>query len=112
MSLTRRGRVAAERVLAARQEASEAALEGLNPAELDALTQLLERLLERLTAVRLTERQSGTVPKSGWLCRLCDFNACRQRGWLPSCEFLPGRNNIILPSAGYTFSRALAAAES
>jgi DNA-binding MarR family transcriptional regulator len=78
VTLTRRGTVAAERVLTARRQAAETVLAGLKPEELDALTPLLERLIQELTRSRLSERGSGRVPTGGWLCRLCDFAACRR----------------------------------
>ena len=78
VTLTRRGTAAAERVLTARRQAAETVLAGLGPDELEALTPLLERLLQELTWARLAERGSGRIPRGGWLCRLCDFAACHR----------------------------------
>lgn len=87
VALTRRGTAAAERILAARRRVSETALAGLSPTELEALTPLLERLLEQLTLGRLAERANGQKPPGGWLCRLCDFSACgRRKGACPVAD--------------------------
>jgi MarR family transcriptional repressor of emrRAB len=78
VTLTRRGDEAARRVLAGRRRAAETVLAGLSSDERDALTPLLERLLEQLTAARLAEREGARTSAGGWLCRLCDFSACRR----------------------------------
>lgn len=78
VSLTRRGNEAARRILAERRRASETLVAGLSAEEQESLTPLLERLLQQLTAVRLAEREEATTPAGGWLCRLCDFSACRR----------------------------------
>jgi DNA-binding MarR family transcriptional regulator len=84
VTLTRRGDEAARRILAGRRRASETILAGLSSDEQEALTPLLERILEQLTAVRLAERGQDKPPAGGWLCRLCDFSACRRdRGDCP-----------------------------
>ena len=84
VTLTHRGTAAAKRVLAARRRVSETALAGLSPSEQEALTPLLERLLQQLTSRRLAERASGKSPPGGWLCRSCDFSACgRRKGGCP-----------------------------
>lgn len=84
VTLTRRGRDVARRVLAARRAATEAVLAGLSTGERETLTPVLERLLHALTAARLAERASSKVPSGGWLCRLCDFAACgRDEGACP-----------------------------
>jgi MarR family transcriptional regulator, negative regulator of the multidrug operon emrRAB len=78
VTLTRRGDEAARRILAGRRRASETLLAGLSSDEQETLTPLLERLLQQLTAARLAEREEAKSPASGWLCRLCDFSACRR----------------------------------
>jgi MarR family transcriptional repressor of emrRAB len=78
VKLTRRGSDAARRVLEARRTASEAVLAGLSPTERENLMRLLERLLQELTTARVGERASSSTPPGGWLCRLCDFSACRR----------------------------------
>ena len=78
VTLTRRGDEAARRILAGRRRAIEALLAGLSSDEQEALTLVLERLLQQLTAARLAEREEAKPPAGGWLCRLCDFSACRR----------------------------------
>jgi len=78
LTLTRRGNETARRIVASRRQACETILAGLNSGEREALTSLLERLLGQLTVVRLAERESAKTPAGGWLCRLCDFSACRR----------------------------------
>jgi MarR family transcriptional repressor of emrRAB len=78
VTLTRRGHESARRILSGRRRASETVLAGLSSDERETLTPLLERLLEQLTAARLAEREGVRTPAGGWLCRLCDFSACRR----------------------------------
>ncbi|MHB1446260.1 MAG: MarR family winged helix-turn-helix transcriptional regulator [Acidimicrobiales bacterium] len=78
VTLTRRGDQAARRILAGRRRASTTLLAGLSSDERETLTPLLERLLQQLTAARLAEREAAETPAGGWLCRLCDFSACRR----------------------------------
>lgn len=78
VTLTRRGNQTARRILAARERASAALLTGLSSDEQESLTPLLERLLQQLVAARLAERAGANTPAGGWLCRLCDFSACRR----------------------------------
>ena len=78
LTLTRRGDEAARRILTGRREACETLLAGLSSGEREALTPLLERLLGQLTAARLAEREEAKAPAGGWLCRLCEFSACRR----------------------------------
>jgi len=78
VTLTRQGNEAARRILAGRRRASETVLAGLSSDEQETLTPLLERLLGQLTAARLAEREEAKTPAGGWLCRLCDFSACRR----------------------------------
>ena len=78
LTLTRRGDEVARRILAGRRQACETLLAGLSSDEQEMLTPLLERLLQQLTAVRLAEREETRKPAGGWLCRLCEFSACRR----------------------------------
>jgi hypothetical protein len=42
-------------------------------------------LLGAITTQRLAERERGHDPSGGWLCRLCDVDACgRDHGMCPS----------------------------
>jgi MarR family transcriptional repressor of emrRAB len=78
LRLTRRGASVARRILAAREAAAEALLSRLSPDERQALTPVLERLLEELTAARIDRRAGSPDEPSAWLCRLCDLSACRR----------------------------------
>ena len=83
--LTASGRAAARRVARARAEAVRGTLGGLSEAQSRSLTAMAERLTADLTALRLEERAVGTQPAGGWLCRLCDFEACgRPEGRCPA----------------------------
>lgn len=85
LALTPAGRGAAGRILRARAEAVEATLEGLPGAQRQSLTALVEELTGDLVARRLEDRRHGTMPPGGWLCRLCDFEACgRPEGKCPA----------------------------
>jgi DNA-binding MarR family transcriptional regulator len=87
LTLTASGRAAARRILRARAEAVEAALDVLTEAERRSLTRLAERMTDDLAALRLEERRRGAAPPSGWLCRLCDFEACgRPEGRCPAAR--------------------------
>ena len=74
--LTASGAATARRILRARAEVVEGTLGGLTQAERRSLTALAERLTEDLAEFRLEERRQGRPPAGGWLCRLCDFEAC------------------------------------
>jgi DNA-binding MarR family transcriptional regulator len=83
--LTARGRRVARRVQAARREALEGVLSELTGPDRAALTRVTEKLLRTVTASRLGARRQGVDPSGGWLCRLCDFDACgRDRGICPA----------------------------
>jgi MarR family transcriptional repressor of emrRAB len=85
--LTTSGRAAARRILRARAQAVEATLDGLTDAQRRSLTTLAERLTADLAALRLEERGAGAVPRGGWLCRLCDLEACgRREGRCPAAS--------------------------
>jgi MarR family transcriptional repressor of emrRAB len=70
--LTPTGRRAADRALAGRAEALEAALDPLSARERRELTALLEKLLDSLTEDRWGARH---------ICRLCDYPVCSR----PAC---------------------------
>ena len=85
LRLTASGRSTAQRIIAARHRAIEATLERLTEVELRALTGLAERLTADIADLRLNERREGAPPAGGWLCRLCDFQACgRSEGRCPA----------------------------
>jgi DNA-binding MarR family transcriptional regulator len=85
--LTSTGKTAARRVLAARSAAVDSLLAGLSPTERASLTNITEKLLGAVTTERLAEREQGHDPSGGWLCRLCDFDACgRAQGKCPAAD--------------------------
>jgi MarR family transcriptional repressor of emrRAB len=89
--LTPRGRGAARRVLAARAAALESTLVALSPAERKSLTEISERLLGAVVRQRLADREQGHDPSGGWLCRLCDVDACgRRQGACPAAKSAQG----------------------
>ena len=87
LTLTAGGRRTARRVLAARREAVQGTLGGLSEDERRSLMRLAEALTGQLVDLKLDERARGNAPSSGWLCRLCDFDAC-------------GRPDGLCPAAG------------
>lgn len=74
--LTPAGRRAAARVRAARAATLAGVLDGITNQERDELTLIVEKLLGNITTRRLAERSTGDPPSNGWLCRLCDLDAC------------------------------------
>ena len=82
--LTRSGRTMSRRLSAARSKAIEATLEDLDERDRQALLPLVDTLLATVTRHRLDARRRGDeLP--GWLCRLCDFDACgRAAGACPA----------------------------
>ncbi len=78
LGLTAAGAAAADRVLAARLTAVERSIRDLPDNDRVALAQIVDRLLVAVTRRRLQERSLGEPPTGGWLCRLCDFTACRR----------------------------------
>ncbi|HUA49453.1 MAG TPA: MarR family transcriptional regulator [Solirubrobacteraceae bacterium] len=85
LTLTPRGRRTAQRVLNARHEAVHSTLEGLSEQEQRSLIRLAEVLSAQLVDLKLDERAQRGAPVSGWLCRLCDFDACgRPEGRCPA----------------------------
>jgi MarR family transcriptional regulator, negative regulator of the multidrug operon emrRAB len=91
LALTASGRTAARRIMRARAQAVDAALDGLTDAQRRSLTGLAERLTGDLAALRLDERRQGARPPGGWLCRMCDFEACgRPEGRCPAARRAAG----------------------
>lgn len=87
LSLTPAGRRTARRILAARRDAVQGALQELSDRERRSLMRLAEALTGQLVDQRLDDRVRGNAPSSGWLCRLCDFDACgRPDGLCPAAE--------------------------
>jgi len=85
LALTASGRAAARRIIRARARAVEETLEGLTDAQRRSLTRLTEQLTADLVSRRLGERRQGAAPPGGWLCRMCDFEACgRAEGRCPA----------------------------
>ena len=76
LRLTPSGRRAAQRIRRARATAVQETLRGLSDAQRRSLTALAEHLTGDLAALRLERRALGQAPTGGWLCRLCDFEAC------------------------------------
>ena len=89
--LTPRGRGAARRIQTARLAALQSVLGELDDAEQAALVGLHERLLEGVTRQRLAARRVDDFAQQGWLCRLCDFEACgRPHGQCPAARVTGG----------------------
>jgi DNA-binding MarR family transcriptional regulator len=83
--LTPSGRAAARRIIRARRMAVQVVLGGLTAAQRRSLTAMAERLTGDLATLRLEQRALGEVPAGGWLCRMCDFEACgRPAGRCPA----------------------------
>lgn len=82
--LTTAGRRASHRATTARAQAVDEVLGSLTATERKALTPLVEQLLSAVVAGRLEARQRDEAP-TGFLCRLCDPNACgRTEGDCPA----------------------------
>jgi DNA-binding MarR family transcriptional regulator len=97
VELTPRGHNAAQRVLDARAAAVTTALDALSRSQKAQLTSIVEVLITAITEQRLAARHGGGEPSDGWLCRLCDFEACgRPVGACPAA--LTGRSRA--PGAG------------
>jgi DNA-binding MarR family transcriptional regulator len=85
LRLTPTGRAAARRIIRARRHAVQDVLGGLTQAQRRALTAMAERLTGDVASYRLEQRAAGELPAGGWLCRLCDFDACgRPEGRCPA----------------------------
>jgi DNA-binding MarR family transcriptional regulator len=93
LSLTAAGRAAARRVRSARAAAIDQALADLSDDERRSLTGITEKMLATITRQRLADRERGEPPSGGWLCRLCDFDACgRREGSCPSAATANAHN--------------------
>jgi DNA-binding MarR family transcriptional regulator len=89
--LTPSGRAAARRIIRARGQAVQGVLAGLTPTERRSLTTMAEHLTAALTTLRLEQRAAGEPPAGGWMCRLCDFEACgRPDGRCPAAATARG----------------------
>ena len=75
--LTVSGRVRSRQVTRARAEAIERALVGMRSDDRRCLAHLVGSLLTTITEQRLMDRRHAEAPV-GWLCRVCDFTACRR----------------------------------
>jgi MarR family transcriptional repressor of emrRAB len=83
--LTATGRRRAARIRTAREMAVASLLDGLSANDRTELARLTEHLLRSVTAHRLADRAADRIPHGGWLCRLCDLDACgRQEGRCPA----------------------------
>ena len=78
LRLTAAGAAAADGVLAARLATVEMSIGDLGEDDRVTLARIVDRLLVAVTRRRLQARSLGEPPTGGWLCRLCDFNACRR----------------------------------
>jgi MarR family transcriptional repressor of emrRAB len=76
IALTPVGRSVAESILCARRAAVEETLASLSGDERRSLQISVGKLLGAITQPRLAARAAGRAPDGGWLCRLCDFDAC------------------------------------
>lgn len=92
LTLTPAGRRTARRILAARREALQGTLDRLSEQERRSLMRLAEALTGQLVDLKLDERARANAPSTGWLCRLCDFDACgRPDGLCPAAERVRAR---------------------
>jgi DNA-binding MarR family transcriptional regulator len=84
--LTRRGKVEAKRITAARLSVLEAAFTGLPSAERQALLAGLGRMMANVVA----NKDGGA-----WVCRLCDLNACgRPEGVCPAANAAADKHRV------------------
>lgn len=87
LGLTPRGRRLAQRTRAARRNALADVLDALEPGERTQLTAIVEKLVGTVVTQRLEARAAGEDPPGGWLCRLCDPEACeRADGHCPALQ--------------------------
>ena len=92
LTLTPAGRRTARRILAARREALQGTLDRLSEQERRSLMRLAEALTGQLVDLKLDQRARGDAPSSGWMCRLCDFDACgRPDGLCPAAKRVRAR---------------------
>jgi DNA-binding MarR family transcriptional regulator len=89
--LTPTGRATARRITRARGQAVREVLGGLTAAQRRSLTAMAERLTGDLAALRLEQRAVGDLPAGGWMCRMCDLDACgRPAGRCPAAAIARG----------------------
>ena len=82
--LTGSGRTLSRTLTAARAEAIRSLVESLGDGDRRALLPSLDAMVAAVTEQRLAARSRGDAP-TGWLCRLCDFDACeRPEGRCPA----------------------------
>ena len=94
LALTPAGRAAARRILAARRTAIKESLAVLDEGECRNLQASVGKLLAAITESRLAERAAGRPPHTGWMCRLCDFQACgRPAGNCPTANAAAAASN-------------------
>jgi DNA-binding MarR family transcriptional regulator len=94
VSLTRRGHRVAERVLTARAAALADFVQHLDDDSLRVTETVLERLVATRARERLARRRRGEDVDAGWLCRLCDFEACeRDEGRCPAARAASGETS-------------------
>lgn len=87
LALTARGRRLADRTTAARGAVLADTLAVLDARERSQLTAITEKLVAAVVARRLEVRHRGEEPAGGWLCRLCDPEACgRPDGRCPAAQ--------------------------
>ena len=92
LALTAKGRRVARRVLAARAAALTGLLDVLVEQDRQALAGTVEKLLVAVTTERLAVRAGGAEIPGGWLCRMCDFDACgRDAGRCPVANTARGQ---------------------
>jgi MarR family transcriptional regulator, negative regulator of the multidrug operon emrRAB len=83
--LTRTGHATARRIRVARARALEPFLADLDDDDRRQLEDLCARIVRSATRQRLAARARQDPPEGGWLCRMCDFEACgRGRGLCPA----------------------------
>lgn len=92
LTLTPKGRRMARRILATRRKAVQETLEGLSEQDRRSLMRLAEAMTGQLADLKLDDRARGNAASNGWLCRLCDFDACgRPDGLCPAAERVRAR---------------------
>ena len=86
-ALTPAGRRLAGEVRDARQASLQRVLDVLDEREQTALGEILDKLVAGVVDHRLEARRAGATPPGGWLCRLCDPEACeRAEGNCPAAN--------------------------
>ncbi len=87
LRLTASGMRIARRIRAQRHAALASVLAGLTRQQRGDLATACEVMIATLTQQRLRQRQRGSSPSGGALCRMCDFAACeRPQGRCPAAR--------------------------